>query len=106
MNTNKNVIRLTEPKLKSIIAESVKKVLTEAIWYGDIKPFETIRNASQAIMNKFEYVNDDDYEDQSDYSGRDLSYDIYRWAKGVRDEAEDYIYYNSQNASIGANEGW
>ena len=25
MNTNKNVIRLTEPKLKSIIAESVKK---------------------------------------------------------------------------------
>lgn len=105
MNTNKNVIRLTEPKLKSIIAESVKKVLTEAIWYGDIKPFETIRNASQAIMKKFEYVNDDDYEDQSDYDGRDLSYDIYRWAKGVRDEAEDYIYYNSQNASIGANEG-
>lgn len=57
-------------------------------------------------MNKFEYVNDDDYEDQSDCDGRDLSYDIYRCAKGVRDEAEDYIYYNSQNASIGANEGW
>ena len=105
MNTNKKTVKLTESKLRNIIAESIKRVLKEGVWYGDIKPFETIIYACNEILNKFEYVNNDDYEDWSD-DGYDLAPYMCKWAERVKDEAERYIGSNSQNAPIGANEGW
>lgn len=106
MKTKKKVIRLTESDLHRIIAKSVKNVLNESVWYGDVKPFETIIYACNEILNKFEYVNNDNYEDWSDCDGNDLKPYIYKWAVRVKEEAERYIDSNSQNAPIGANEGW
>lgn len=100
MNTNKKTVRLTESKLKSIVAESVKRVLSEAVWYGDIKPFETIVYACQQIKEKFSHVNEPNYEDMSDDSSN-MEYRIYDWADRTENDAMDYINHNSQNTPIG-----
>jgi hypothetical protein len=96
-------IKLTESKLKQIVAESVKKVLKEDVWYGDTKPFETIYNAADQIVQELKYVNDDNYEE----AGDDYSYGrMYEWALKVRDDADYYISNHSSNASINGGEDW
>ena len=100
----KQVIRLTEGDLHRIIKESVNKVLTESCWYGDTKPFETIYQMADKIVNSLEArVTDENYEEWGD----DFSYGrMYEWAKRVKDDAEEYIHCNSQFTSINGGEDW
>lgn len=100
MNTNKKVIRLTESYLKNIIAESVKQVLNEGCWYGNTKPFESIIIACNEIKDKFEYVNDENYEDDSD-DHSNIEYNIYQWADKISQEAEGWLGCNATNRPIG-----
>lgn len=98
-----NNIRITENELKQIVAESVKKILKEDTWYGDTKPFEIIYNAADQIVQKLNYVNDNDYDE----AGDDYSYRrMYDWAVKVRDDAEYFIRENSSNTSINGGEDW
>ena len=98
----KKVVRLTESDLHKLIKESVKKVMNESTWYGDTKPFETIYNAANQIVEQLDYVNDDYEESGDDYSyGR-----MYNWAVRVRDDAEYYIRENSSNTPINGGEDW
>ena len=60
---------------------------------GDTKPLETIMSACATY---FEGVNEDDFEDEDDRA----RYHLYKWAKRVYDEAEEYIRYNAHNVSI------
>lgn len=100
----KKKIRLTESELHNIIKESVNKVLTESCWHGDTKPFETIYQMADKIVNSLEArVANENYEEWDD----DFSYSrMYEWAKRVRDDAEEYMRYNSQFTSINGGENW
>lgn len=102
---NKNVIRINESQLKQMISESVKKVLKEACWYGDTKPFEIIRNAAEQIMSNFQYTQEDDYEPFND-SPYDHEGWIYKWAERIYLDAEEYIGMNSSNSPINGGEDW
>jgi len=102
-NMNKKLIRLTESDLHRVIKESVYKILNESCWYGDTKPFETIYRAAQEIVDKLEYVNDNEYEEWGD----DYRYSsMYDWAKRVANDAEYYIRNHSSNVSINGGEDW
>lgn len=110
-NINENIetekqIKLTEKELYQIVTESVNKLINESCWYGDTKPFVQILKAASEIRQKYEYSNNEDYEPFDDCDGRDLSYDIYLWAKKIEDEAENWINRNSSNASINGGENW
>ena len=102
----KNTIKLNENQLRQIVAESVKRVLNENCWYGDVKPFQTIISAANEIMNKFGYTQDEDYDDIGDCDGPDIALQIYDWAKTVVDDAEDWLRYNSSHTPINGGEDW
>ena len=97
---------ITESQLRNIVAESVKKVLKESTLYCDTQPFKDIYRAATQIMEKFEYTQKDEYEPWDDCDGRDLSPEVYQWAKKIADEAEDWLQYNSTNQSINGGENW
>lgn len=100
-STMSKKVRLTESDLHNIIRESVKKILREgSCWYGDEKPVENIIRMAEQIMSNNEHVNDDNYESMDD-DGGDIHWDLYQWAKKVRDEAERWLAMNSSNVSIG-----
>ena len=102
----KNTIRLNENTLKQIVAESVKRVLNESCWYGDVKPFQTIISAANEIMDKFGHTQDDNYDGIGDCDGSDIAPQIYEWAKNVAEDAEDWLRYNSSHTSINGGEDW
>lgn len=102
----KNTIKLNESQLRKIVAESVKRVLKESCWYGDIKPFETIAAEAQKIVEKFEYAQSDDYDDLGDCDGPDITPQIYKWAKNVAEQAEYWLRSNSRYTSINGGEDW
>lgn len=102
----KKTIHLKETELKRMIAESVKKVLKEGIWYGDVEPFKKIINAASEIMKENEYANAEDYEPWDDGDSSDYSYDIYKWAEKISNEAEEWLGMNSSNTSINGGENW
>ena len=77
-----------------------------SVIYGSVKPFEQILRAAQEIMDGYEYAAADDYEPWDDCDGRDLAPELYRWAKSVAEQAEDYIRMNSSNAPINGGENW
>lgn len=95
----KRKIRLTESKLKNIISESLKRILSESVWYGNTEPFETIIKACQQIKDSFNYVNDDDYEDMSD-DNSGIEYGIYKWADRIENEANSFIESEAHNIPI------
>lgn len=101
MIINKQRIKLTETKLKKIIHETIKQVLTESsVWYGSIEPFENIINCCHQIKERFKEVENPDYEDMSDdNSGIEIA--IYQWADKIEKEAQNYIDLNSDKYSIG-----
>lgn len=101
-----NKIRLTENQLHKIIKNSVNNILKESTLYCDTKPFKQIMDAANKIVEKYDYVNDKNFEPDDDYDGRDLSYDVYEWAKKTYDEAEEWLRYNSDNCSINGGEDW
>ena len=97
---NKQVVRLTESQLHSIIAESVKSVLKESYhWWGDTSPLETIISACDKIYDNFKCYNDEDYEFDPEEST--AGYDLFEWAKKVRSEAEEFYRYNANNIGVG-----
>ncbi len=102
----KNVIKLNENILRQIVAESVKKVLKESCWYGDEKPFQTIISAANEIVDKFDYTQDDNYDEIGDCDGPDIVPQIYRWAKNVAETAEYWLRYNSRYVPINGGEDW
>ncbi len=105
-NMKKNVIKLNENILRQIVAESVKKVLKESCWYGDEKPFQTIISAANEIVDKFDYTQDDNYDEIGDCDGPDIVPQIYRWAKNVAETAEYWLRYNSRYVPINGGEDW
>lgn len=123
-NNKKNIkehksLNISENELRSAIREACSKVLgdnknkivenktlNESCWYGNLKPFKAIQNAAFQIMKNFEYVNNEDYEPDDDCDGRDLSYDIYQWAKRIEEEADRWITKNSDNTPINGGENW
>ena len=102
----KKTIRLTESDLKKIVTESVKRALKESTLYCDTKPFEDIIKATNTILEKFEYVNDEDWEPSDDCDGRDLTPEVYNWAKKVREDAEDWLRQTSAYSPINGGEDW
>jgi len=102
----KQTIRLNESQLKRVVAESVKRVLTESCWYGDTKPFIDIYKAASEIMEAFQDAASDDYEVWDDCDGRDLDPDIYDWARNVAEQAVSWIQCNSSNMPINGGEDW
>lgn len=105
-NMKKNTVKLNESTLRKIVAESVKKVLKESCWYGDEKPFQTIISAANEIVDKFDYTQDDNYDDIGDCDGPDITPQIYKWAKNVAEGAEYWIRYNSRYTPINGGEDW
>jgi hypothetical protein len=100
----KQLIRLTENDLHKIIKESVKNVLNESCWHGDVKPFEVIYQMADKIVTSLEdRINDENYEEWGD----DFRYShMYEWAKRVRDDSEQYMHCNSQFSPINGGEDW
>lgn len=105
-NMKKNVVKINENTLRQIVAESVKKVLKESCWYGDEKPFQTIISAANEIVDKFDYTQDDNYDDIGDCDGPDITPQIYKWAKNVAEGAEYWLRYNSRYTPINGGEDW
>ena len=99
-------IKLTESELKSMIAESVKKILKESCLYGGEKELQTIIQAAQRLQEQFEYVNDDEYDGVGDCDGAPLEPEVYKWATRVMQEAEEWLSYTSGNVSINGGEDW
>ena len=64
MKQNKKTIN--EAQLKAIINKVVRNVLNESTLYGDVKPFEEIYRAANQLMDRFQYTQENDYEDMSD----------------------------------------
>ena len=88
MKQNKKTIN--EAQLRAIVSKAVKSVLTESTLYGDTKPFEEIYRAANQIMDRFQYTQEDDYEDMSD-DGAATDFYVYKWAKKVAEDADYYI---------------
>ena len=88
MKQNKKTIN--EAQLRAIVSKAVKSVLTESTLYGDNKPFEEIYRAANQIMDRFQYTQEDDYEDMSD-DGAATDFYVYKWAKKVAEDADYYI---------------
>ena len=105
-NMKKNIVKINENTLRQIVAESVKKVLKESCWYGDEKPFQTIISAANEIVDKFDYTQDDNYDDIGDCDGPDITPQIYKWAKNVAEGAEYWLIYNSRYTPINGGEDW
>ena len=100
----KKITRLTESDLHRIVKESVKRILNEEyVWWGDTKPLETIMMAANQITRKFENDYSEDYEFDDDERAK---LDLYRWAKQVEDNAEEFIRYNADNVPINGGEDW
>lgn len=83
-NIMKKRIKLTESDLRRIVNNSVKKVLKES--RND--EFDRIRMAASEIMESTRYTQEEDYEPWDDCDGPDLTYDLYKWAEKVINEAE------------------
>lgn len=81
---------INEAQLRAIVSKAVKNVLNESTLYGDTKPFEEIYHAANQIMDKFQYTQEDDYEDMSD-DGAATDFYVYKWAKKVSEDADYYI---------------
>lgn len=105
-NKKKNTVRLTESELKSLIAESVKNIIKESTLYGGEEELQSIINAARSIQERFDYVNDDDYDGVGDYDGAPLEPQVYMWAERVMHEAEEWLSYTSGNTSINGGEDW
>ncbi len=100
----KQIIRLTESDLHRIVNESVNKVLNEEyVWWGDTKPLEVILSAVNQITNHFEESYPEDYEFEEEDRAR---LDLYKWAKKIGEEAEEFIRYNADNTPINGGENW
>lgn len=81
---------INEAQLRAIVSKAVKNVLNESTLYGDTKPFEEIYHAANQIMDRFQYTQEDDYEDMSD-DGAATDFYVYKWAKKVAENADYYI---------------
>ena len=103
MKQNKKTIN--EAQLKAIINKVVRNVLNESTLYGDIKPFEEIYRAANQIMDRFQYTQENDYEDMSD-DGAATDFYVYQWAKKVAEDADYYINIHSSRQSINGGEDW
>ena len=103
MKQNKKTIN--EAQLRAIINKVVKNVLNESTLYGDTKPFEEIRRAANQIMDRFQYTQEDNYEDMSD-DGVDMDNYVYQWAKKVAEDADYYISLHSSRRPINGGEDW
>lgn len=68
-------------------------------WWGSTKPLETIMQCCNTLTKN---VNEDDFEYDEDRA----RYDLYKWAKRVYDEAEEFIRYNARNISINGGGDW
>lgn len=88
MKQNKKTIN--EAQLRAIVSKAVKNVLNESTLYGDTKPFGEIYRAAIQIMDRFQYTQEDDYEDMSD-DGAATDFYVYKWAKKVAEDADYYI---------------
>lgn len=102
----KRTIKLTENDLHKIIEESVKNVINESIVYGSIEPFQRIANAASELMERYEYVTEEDYEPWDDCDGKDLAPGIYQWAEKILEDANYYIQNSSSNSPINGGERW
>ena len=81
---------INEAQLRAIVSKAVKNALNESTLYGDTKPFEEIYRAANQIMDRFQYTQEDDYEDMSD-DGAATDFYVYKWAKKVAEDADYYI---------------
>ena len=81
---------INEAQLRAIVSKAVKNVLNESTLYGDTKPFWEIYRAAIQIMDKFQYTQEDDYEDMSD-DGAATDFYVYKWANKVAEKADYYI---------------
>lgn len=66
---SKRRVRLTESELKSIITESVKKILKESFHdfdydEDDLSQFDSIMNADEYLRNEVDFANDGEYIDK------------------------------------------
>lgn len=96
---------ITESQLRNIISEAVKGALKESTLYGDTKPFEEIYRAANQIMDRFQYTQEDDYEDMSD-DGVDMGTYVWQWAKKVAEDADYYLNCHSKYRPINGGENW
>lgn len=103
MKQNKKTIN--EAQLKAIINKVVRNVLNESTLYGDIKPFEEIYRAANQIMDRFQYTQENDYEDMSD-DGSGTDFYVYQWAKKVAEDADYYLNCHSTFRPINGGENW
>lgn len=95
--------KITESQLRKIVSESVTQIIKENVLYCDVKPFQDIYHAAKQIMDKFSYIMDDNYEPSGDEY---LVLQAYQWAKRVCEEADEWIQYNADNASVNGGENW
>ena len=104
MNKNrKNVVRLTESKLRNMIKESVKQVLRESnySWDGDTTPFENIIDECDKIYDMFKDIYDSDPNDYDPEADSTICFDILDWVKNVRHKAEYFAHNNRKYRSVG-----
>lgn len=89
--------------LEEKIRKMVEKRLNEDYcWYGNTKPLYTIIECCNQLMKSSKF-NDPEYEGDDDDTA---AYNVYEWAKKVAQDAETYLWCNSQNVSINGGENW
>lgn len=69
---SKKTVKLTESELKSIISESVKKILKESFYdfdydEDDLSQFDRIMNTDEYLRNEVDFANDGEYIDKLRY---------------------------------------